>query len=351
MPTPGGQFQWLTYTGRWGQKEKGFNNGPTGPNTKKQWLEPFAWMDGARRASPTLPGGATLGPAVSTAFCGIAANLSGYYNYATRTLPGAIVMAVVLLLLVLIPIKLTRWRPVDLANLRRPRAAGQLLRAARQLYGRHWRTLVLIGLVTLPIIAAVDGIESLIGASTGSPDVSFSVGGATFQFRIPVESIGRTIAFTLIGAAVVAFVRNLDRGEPTGFFGSFKALRPCFWRVIFAQILMFVILILLLISIVGIPIAIWKFVDWQFIRQEIIFENRSTWEAFRRSSRVVRGRWWHTALVALLLFILVQITGPVIAVGLVFTTLPPVWIDVIGSVIYALMLPYIFVGQTLLYFD
>ena len=152
VPAPGRQFQWLTYTGRWGQKEKGFNNGPTGPTTKEQWLQPFAWMDGVRRASPKVPGGPTLGPAVSTAFCAVAANLSGYYNYATRTLAGAIVLAVVLLLIVLVPIKLTRWRPVDLANLRRPRAVGQLLRAARQLYGRHWRTLVLIGLTTVPII-------------------------------------------------------------------------------------------------------------------------------------------------------------------------------------------------------
>jgi hypothetical protein len=35
-PPPGSRFQWLTFEGRWGQKEDGFNNGPTGPNTKTQ---------------------------------------------------------------------------------------------------------------------------------------------------------------------------------------------------------------------------------------------------------------------------------------------------------------------------
>jgi Lrp/AsnC family transcriptional regulator for asnA, asnC and gidA len=54
---------------------------------------------------------------------------------------------------------------------------------------------------------------------------------------------------------------------------------------------------------------------WQFVRQEIIFENRRIREAFRHSSRVVRGRWWHTALVALLLFIIAQVTGPVIGIS------------------------------------
>ncbi len=56
---------WLDYQGHWGQQEKGFNNGPQGPTTKSQWLEPFTWMDGVRLTSPKLPGGLVLGPAVT----------------------------------------------------------------------------------------------------------------------------------------------------------------------------------------------------------------------------------------------------------------------------------------------
>ena len=44
-------------------------------------------------------------------------------------------------------------------------------------------------------------------------------------------------------------------------------------------------------------------------------------------------------------------TAPVLTVALVFTTLPPVWIDVIGSFIYALLIPYVVVARTFLYFD
>ena len=350
-PAPGSQFQWLTYTGRWGQKEKGFNNGPTGPTTKEQWLQPFAWMDGVRRASPKVPGGPTLGPAISTAFCAVAANLSGYYNYATRTLAGAIVLAVVLLLIVLVPIKLTRWRPVDLTNLRRPWAVGQLLRAARQLYGRHWRTLVLIGLTTVPIILLIDGLHYLVVWLAGGESVQFTILGATFQLALPIQSVGRPIAFALVGAAVVAFVHDLERGERTGFRRSFADLRPCFWRVVGAQLLVILMLAVLAITVIGIPIAIWKFVDWQFVQQEILFEDRSVRDAFRHSSRTVRGRWWRTALVAAILYVIGVVTGPIIAVALVFTTLPPIWIDFIGSIIYALLLPYVVVGRTLLYFD
>ena len=40
-PPTHGEFAWLDYSGRWGQREDGFNNGPAGPNTKKVWREPF----------------------------------------------------------------------------------------------------------------------------------------------------------------------------------------------------------------------------------------------------------------------------------------------------------------------
>ena len=55
-PDRTGRFAWLTYDGRWGEKEKGFNNGPTGPPTKTVWREPFAWMAEQRTTSPRLPG-------------------------------------------------------------------------------------------------------------------------------------------------------------------------------------------------------------------------------------------------------------------------------------------------------
>src|SRR5262245_38985912 len=50
-PPRGSRFQWLTYEGHWGERQKSYNNGPTGANTKTQWRKPFTWMDGVREAS------------------------------------------------------------------------------------------------------------------------------------------------------------------------------------------------------------------------------------------------------------------------------------------------------------
>ena len=56
-----GPFEWLTYDGRWGEKEKGFNNGPTGP-ADEDGLEGTVRLDGrAADGSPRLPGGSIAG--------------------------------------------------------------------------------------------------------------------------------------------------------------------------------------------------------------------------------------------------------------------------------------------------
>ena len=97
---PGSRFQWLSFLGHWGQREKGFNNGPQGPTTKRQWLRPFTWMNGIRQDSPRLPGGTILGPAPATAFCGAVAVASEFINLEAKTTSGAIGLALALLLLI-----------------------------------------------------------------------------------------------------------------------------------------------------------------------------------------------------------------------------------------------------------
>ena len=112
-PPPGSTHQWLTYKGRWGQREKGFNNGPQGPNTKLQWLKPFDKQDEMRYTSAQLPSGSVIGPTVTSAFCGTVAELSAFLNLATDSPLGAIALGLGVLALVLVPASRTRWRPVQ----------------------------------------------------------------------------------------------------------------------------------------------------------------------------------------------------------------------------------------------
>ena len=53
----GEAFPWITFEGRWGELQKAFYNGPTGPNLKTQWTTPIEWSEGWRDRSYAVPTG------------------------------------------------------------------------------------------------------------------------------------------------------------------------------------------------------------------------------------------------------------------------------------------------------
>jgi hypothetical protein len=350
FPTTAGRFKWLTYFGHWGEQEAGFNNGPTGPLTKKQWLEPFAWMEEQRTTSPRVPGGSFAGPAVSGAFCGAVSTVSDVINTESRSRPAAIAMIAVPALLLILFVGVTRWGPIDLTELRRRRAFGQIVRTARKLYGRHWRTMVPIGLSALLLVGAVRGLAALLAGQRGV-DSATGRAGAHLALADTIESLGQPIAGAIVAAVVIFAVRLLVETGEMGFLDSWRGMLRRFWRVVAGSLLPYVGALALFITVIGIPFAIYKFVCWQFVQQEILIGDKGIRDAFRSSSDRVRGRWWH-AVRALGFFWLLSIAaGPVLGFTLIFTNISLLWINVIGSVVFALLVPYVALGRTLLYFD
>ena len=350
FPTTTGRFKWLTYFGHWGQQEKGFNNGPTGPLTKTQWLEPFSWMEKQRTTSPRVPGGSFAGPAVTGAFCGAVSTVSDVINVESRSQLAAVAMIAIPALLLILFVGVTRWGPVDLTELRQRRAFGQIVRAARQLYGRHWRTMAPIGLSALALVGAVRGIAALIAGQRGV-DSATGRAGAHLALADTIESLGQPIAGAIVAAVVIFAVRLLVATGEMGFLDSWRGMLRRFWRVAAGSLLPYLSALALFLTVIGIPFAIYKFVCWQFVQQEILIADKGIRDAFRASSDRVRGRWWH-AVRALGFFWLLSIAaGPVLGFTLIFTNFSLLWINVIGSVVFALLVPYVALGRTLLYFD
>jgi hypothetical protein len=345
-----GAFQWLSYRGRWGEREKSYNNGPTGPVTKTVWREPFAWMAQQRSTSPRLPGGSVVGPTVTGAFCGAVTVVTDLTHIATKSQAAALGIVAAILLVLIAFFGLTRWGPVDLDRLRARRAFGQLLRTARRLYGRHWTVLVPIGLIAFPIVGGVALLAEAVASGRGV-DGAAGRAGVHLAFADLLETVGRPVAEALVAAVVIVFVRELCRGRRPGFFDSVRGALARFRRVVAAQLLALLGLFLLAITVIGFPFAVWKYVSWLFVQQEVLFTDKSIREAFRGSSELVRGRWWHTVRVAAPLWLLSVAAGPVLGFALIFTDFPLVWINLLGSLVFALFIPYVTVGRTLLYFD
>ncbi len=345
-----GPFKWLSYEGRWGEKEKGFNNGPTGPATKTVWTEPFSWMADQRTTSPRLPGGSIAGPQITNAFCGAVASVSDFINLETKSRSTAILSALALVALILLFVGLTRWGPVDLERLRARRSFGQIVRTARRLYGRHWRVLVPVALAGLVIIAGTHQLAGWLGTSSQANDAA-GRSGVNLALGDLVEAFALPVAMAVVGAVVIVFVRQLVASDPVGFGGSWRGMSERVWRVIGAELLAKLALFLMIASVIGIPFFIWKVVGWAFVQQEVMFTDKSIRGALRGSSDLVRGRWWHAVRTILFLYVLGAVAGPVLTVALVFTPLPLLWINVLGALIYSLVIPYIVLSETLLYLD
>jgi hypothetical protein len=350
QPSESGKFSWLSYEGHWGEREKSYNNGPTGPATKTVWREPFSWMAKQRTTSPRLPGGSIAGPQVTGAFCGTVAGLSSLVNLNAKSQAASIAILIVIALVIGVFVGVTRWRPIDIERLRARRSFGQLLRTARQVYGRHWKALVPIAAVAILIIGATNLIADLLAAGNPTTDVSGRSAIETALLDL-VQTLGRPVASAIVAAIVVAFMRDLVESRPASFRGALRGVRSRFRRIVLAQLLATLGVLLLALTIVGIPWAIRNLVSWAFVQQEGMFTNKPLRGCFRGSTDLVRGRWWHAVRPIIFFSVLTAVAGPVLTFALIFTPLPFFWINLLGSMIFALLIPYVTVGKTLLYFD
>ena len=151
--------------------ERGSTTARPGRRPRSSGWNRSAWQEKQRTTSPRLPGGSVVGfTPVAGAFCGAVAEVSNVINLDQKTRLGAVVTVVAPILALLLLFGLTRWGPVDLTDLRQRRSFGQLVRASRQLYGRHWRTLVPIGLTAIPVLYGISLLAGLIGGGTGAED-------------------------------------------------------------------------------------------------------------------------------------------------------------------------------------
>src|SRR4029077_6255428 len=101
------------------------------------------------------------------------------------------------------------------------------------------------------------------------------------------------------------------------FLAAFRGMAQRFWRVVAAQLFATLGVFALAITVIGLPVAVYKYVAWQFVQQEVLFTDKSIGERFHGSADLVRGRWWHTVRVAGFLWLLSVVVGPVLGFVLI----------------------------------
>jgi hypothetical protein len=353
---PDDELAWLDFDGRWGERQSGPFNGPTGPKDKERWSRPIDWHDQLRSDSVIVPAGDSTGDSIVNAFCSIVEAGSGaLVTFKTSPLRLVITLAVLVLIGRWLAGR-TVWDRVAAVPLVRRRRAGQIIRSAAGSYRRRAGVLITIGLVFVPV-AIVVGIAGMmlrwIPLVRAITDVAAGATETSVAFALVAGSLANLIAYVAVNAMVAAYYDLLGEDEaPTGLDAVRRAWEHA--PALLAGLLRAtVIVVLLFVSVIGIPVGIWFLVRYQFMAQAVVTEDRSGRDALARSAQLVRGRWWYTALMLTVFNLLVGLAGLVVGLLLlVIVSGIPLWLfSGLISLVYALIVPLAAVAQTLLFGD
>jgi hypothetical protein len=350
------RYAWLAFAGRWGQREQGLNDGPTGPATKGSWSEPIDWANGLRDDSvvvPETPG--FLGVTVTGFFCAAVTEGSIVLNWATVHPWAFLVLVGMMTLAAAAAVGRTTWRPPDPFPFREARGSGQILRAAQRLYRDNLGMFVATGAIFVPVSLAAAGIQWLLFHLT--PIESLVAldgrgGPVSALLAFLTGSVGAALASVITTAAVAVALRGMDSRRPVRAVDAFRAALDRLRELAGATARQFGAALLLSITIVGVPFAIRRFVRWSLFAQACALEDRTARGSLERSAELVQGRWWRTFGFTAVVDVLAALSGPLLGVALLLLTDQSLdFVNLAGALVYTITVPYAAIALTLYYFD
>jgi hypothetical protein len=346
-------YPWITFQGRWGELQKAFFNGPTGPNLKEQWTAPMEWAAGWRDRSYAVPTGGLLGTGATDLFCsGVERGSAALARLLLN--PGAtlLVLGVVLGLGVFAIVRAT-WTPVAPLHVGRRRTWGQILSASGRMYVKRFRLFVGLGLLLIPVVLVITALQWLLVSGIDAvSSVTGSLAGSLAYVAVVVGTTLTLLGFGLVQAATACALVELDAGRAVRPIGAYRlALRRI--RPLLRSIAIFVaVLVVLTTSVFLIPVALWLAVRWSLLAPVVELEDRRPYEALRRSGELVRGRWLRVGSLVGLGGLIALAAGPLVGALLIFVSNTSLaLLNLVAGVVYAVALPFVALVTAYVYFD
>jgi diacylglycerol kinase family enzyme len=306
------------------------------------------WQHDLRERSFQVPAALTLGQSVTGAFCGGVAAASTAITWFGSPIP-AIALAGALVMLLGVAATRTVWSPAPRRPVRARRSAGQILRASQRIYLRDARLFLGIGAVSIPLALAAVAFEHVIRW----PDLLAALHLPAWPLAFVRFDVAHVLVDVVaINATTAIVLDRLDREHPIGLREAYQLAMRRLQPLAGTIAIELAIATVLLFSVVGIPWLLLMVVAWSFNAQEVMIGNASARSSFRASRRLVRGSWWRAAAILGLLYAVSIALAPLVGFAFLFgTSVSPPVLNMIGSLVYVVTLPYIAIATTLLWFD
>jgi len=346
-------YPWIAFEGRWGERQKAFYNGPTGPNLKRQWTSPIAWTEGWRDRSYAVPAGGHLGSDATDFFCDAVAHVSTFLVRVAND-PGT-VLAVLGVLLALVVYVLTRttWRPMAPLRIGRRRSWGQTIAASWRMYASRPLLFVGIGLITIPVSVVVSLLQTVVlRAPLIGVDTHGEGGGLRVGFAVWLGTVLVLTGFMLVQAATSRAMVEIDAGRQVGPVPAFRMALDSLRPLVGALAIAVAVISLLSVSIFLVPIAIWLVVRWALLVPVAELERHSALGTLRRSGQLVRLQWFKVGTLVVVATALALVTGPFVGALLILVAdLPFGLVNVLAALLYAVAMPFVAITTTYVFFD
>ena len=346
-------YPWIVFEGRWGELQKAFFNGPTGPNMKDQWTHPIEWSRDWRDQGYAVPAGGVLGTGATDLFCsGVARGSKGLVLLLRNPPMMLFALGAVLALIVFAVVRAT-WTPVAPLRIARRRSWGQIISVSGSIYVHRARLFLGIGLLVFPFAVVITLLQWLLYRAVDLVGVFTGQGAGIFALLALL--IGTTLTLlvlVLVQAATACALVEIDEGRPIGAAAAYRIalrrIRPLL-RTIALSVAAWMALTLTTFLI---PVALWLAVRWCLLAPVVELEGRGGIAALRRSASLVRGRWIRVGSLVGVSAGIAIIAGPLVGVALIFLTdMPLAMLNVVAGVVYALALPYVALVTSYVYFD
>ena len=347
-----GEFAWLDYTGRWGQKAPSFNNGPTGPNTKTQWAHPVTWQEEEGRPSAVdLP---PIGGPATTGFCSLTE--SGSLLFVSFLDSPLVVVGVVLALVALVVGLALRTDFFDDGDrtLDRTRKAGQMAVAAVSLMVRRFGAFWVPVLVIMVTVTANLALDRLLVRARPGEDLTDVDGFGSDTLGIGLALVTSFLLLPVVAMAMATTVEIVDAMARDYEIDSITAFRrvlvhPGGWGV---AIGVYIVVTLLATTWWLLPVALFVLARWAVALPATELEDQGVRRGLRRSAQLTKGHRIRAMLVGgFLVWLAFSLPDGVGAVVLLLTGWPFFVTDVISVVVAAFLIPASSIGLTLLYYD
>jgi hypothetical protein len=346
-------YPWIAFEGRWGELQKAFFNGPTGPNLKTQWTQPIAWSQNWRDRSYAVPTGGAFGTSTTDFFCSaVASGSRALAQLLSNPLPLVVFVGSVLGLLIFAAVRAT-WTPVAPLRIARRRSWGQIISASARMYVKRPALFLGLGVLLVPIAVVITFVQwLLLSVLDLLGNVSGEAAGAWAFLSVVIGTTFVLLGLGLVQAATACALVEIDADRPVGAWRAYRlALRR--FRPLLGAIALFVLVWVVLTSTVFlIPVAIWLAIRWCLVAPVVELEDRRPFLSIRRSGELVRGRWIRVGSLVGVSAGIALLIGPLLGAVLIFLTDTPLaFLNVVAGVVYALAMPFVALVTAYVYFD